>query len=332
MKLTGFKNKAIKGFVWASVVFFVADFVYKVVDNVSFVNREKCILYRSIPKFWFLFFEYFIELAVVMVVGIFLATLLEFYFLKYKKFYPKSSLSAFLYASVLPVCGCGAIPLLKSLRGKLKFRTLVTLVVAAPLLSPYVIILSFSVLGTKYAVLRIISSFVLAITAGIVMEYFYKDEEKDISISGQTNAKSCSRSCAPQTRDVFLETFEVFKRLLPYFLFAAVLGLSLEYANPKNIMLNLHISNGFWGTALIDLIGIPLFFCNGADVLILKPLIHFGGLGLGSAIAFSLSSTAICITSIVMLVKFIGKRMTFILTFHIFLVTLILGYLINIFG
>ncbi|MDP1845765.1 MAG: permease [Candidatus Moranbacteria bacterium] len=333
MKLTGFKNKAIRGFIWASLIFFVVDFIYKVSSNISFVNREKCILYRVIPKFWFLIFEYFVELTAVMVVGIFIATLLEFYFLKFKKFYPKSPLTAFFYASLLPVCGCGAIPLLKSLKGKIKYGTLVTLVVAAPLLSPYVIILSFSVLGTKYAVLRIISSFILAITSGIVMEYFYKDEKEEIAVPKDAGAASCNRSCAaPQGKDVFLETFAVFKKLLPYLLFAALLGLALEYTNPKNILLNLHIGNNFWGIALFDLIGIPLYFCNGAEVLILKPLIHFGGLGLGSAIAFSLTSTAICITSIVLLIKFIGKRMTFILTVQIFIVTLILGYLINTFG
>ena len=44
-----------------------------------------------------------------------------------------------------------------------------TFVVAAPLLSPYIIVLSFTALGPRYAVLRILSSFVLAATTGLVV-------------------------------------------------------------------------------------------------------------------------------------------------------------------
>jgi len=56
----------------------------------------------------------------------------------------------FIYASLLPVCACAAIPVIKTMQEKMKFNILVTFLVAAPLLNPYILFLSFNVLGIKY--------------------------------------------------------------------------------------------------------------------------------------------------------------------------------------
>jgi uncharacterized protein len=76
-------------------------------------------------------------------------------------------------------------------------------------------------------------------------------------------------------------------------------------------------------------IGIPIYVCNGADVLLLKPLLAYTDLSLGAAMVFSLSSSVVCISSIVMLSKFLGKNVTMLLVGNIILITFILGWLIN---
>jgi uncharacterized membrane protein YraQ (UPF0718 family) len=56
-------------------------------------------------------------------------------------------------------------------------------------------------------------------------------------------------------------------------------------------------------------LGVPLYFCNGAEVLFLRPLLNHG-FPVGTAIAFSISATAVCATSIAMLLKLLGARTT----------------------
>ena len=302
------------------------DGVYKTIYNISYLTREKCILYRMLPKVGFLFFEYFIELFLIVVVGIFLAVLLEAYFVKYKRFYPSNTITAFFYASLLPVCACTTIPLISSMRDKLPFRTIITFVVAAPLLSPYIIMLSFSVLGVKYGILRIVSAFTLAILSGLVVELFYTKEE--------TGGLIALSTCNPheghaEKPDVYLQTYEVFKKILPYLIVAGVAGISIELAAPANFLKDYTISNNIIGVMLVILAGIPVYLCHGAEVLFLRPLIHQSGLSLGTAIAFSLASTSICITSFVMLIKFMGRKLTIILLANLIIVTLILGVLLN---
>ena len=320
------KKNAIKCFVVFSIFFFIADLVYKTFNNITYLNRENCILYRMLPKVGFLFFEYFIELFLIVVVGIFLAVLLEAYFVKYRRFYPTNSITAFFYASLLPVCACTTIPLITSMREKLTFRTIITFVVAAPLLSPYIIALSFSVLGTTYGILRIVSSFLLAIVSGFVLEFFYSKEDLGEWIVVST----CNpHEGTPEKGDVYLKTYEVFKKILPYLIVAGAAGILIELAAPANFLKNHTISNNITAVMVAVLVGIPVYLCHGAEVLFLRPLIHQGGLFLGTAMAFSLASTSICITSFVMLIKFMGKKLTIILLTNLIIATLILGVLLN---
>jgi uncharacterized membrane protein YraQ (UPF0718 family) len=326
MKPLTINRNAIKCFVIFSIFFFAADLTYKTVNNISYLNRENCILYRMLPKVGFLFFEYFIELFLIVVVGIFLAVLLEAYFVKYRRFYPTNTITAFFYASLLPVCACTTIPLISSMREKLTFRTIITFVVAAPLLSPYIIVLSFSVLGTTYGILRIVSSFLLAIVSGFVLEFFYSKEDLGEWIVFSTYNPHEGH---PEKPDVYLKTYEVFKKILPYLIVAGVAGILIELAAPANFLKNHTISNNIIGVMLVVLAGIPVYLCHGAEVLFLRPLIHQGGLLLGTAMAFSLASTSICITSFVMLIKFMGRKLTIILLTNLIIVTLILGVLLN---
>jgi len=326
MKPLTVNRNTIKWFIIFSIFFFAADLVYKTINNISYLNRENCILYRMLPKIGFLFFEYFIELFLIVIVGIFLAVLLEAYFVKYKRFYPSNTLTAFFYASLLPVCACTTIPLISSMREKLTFRTIITFVVAAPLLSPYIIALSFSVLGMTYGMLRIVSAFLLAIVSGFVMEFFYAKED----LGGWIALSPCNPHGGHSEKpDVYLKTFEVFKKILPYLIVAGVAGILIELAAPANFLKDHTIPNNAPGVFLVILAGIPIYLCHGAEVLFLRPLIHQGGLSLGTAMAFSLASTSICVTSFVMLIKFMGKKLTMILLANLIIVTLLLGLLIN---
>lgn len=320
------KRNLIKAFVIGVLLLLTADSIYKNVNNITFLNRDKCILYAILPKFWFLVYEYFFELTAIVIAGIFIAILLERWFSNFSRFYPKNPVTSFMYASLLPVCACTTIPLVQSMKEKLPFRTIITFIVSAPLLNPVIIMLSFSVIGYEYAILRIVSAFILAVSAGFVVELFYSKD----TIGELTLLETCrKKSCSIGQGDVYLVSYELLKAILPYLLIAGGLGMAAEYIVPMKIIDEYNLSGNLAGIAVVVLIGLPLYFCNGADVLLLRPLMHFGGLPLGSAVAFSLTSTAVCISSLVMLYKFLGKRLTILLVTHILLVSLLLGLVIN---
>jgi uncharacterized protein len=319
------KIRIIKVSLIVSALLIAADIIYRNVNNIDYLTREKCILYQVLPRPLFLFMEHYIELGLFMFLGIFLAMLLENNFSKYKKFYPKTPFLAFVYASILPICSCTALPLLKTLKEKINLRTLITFVMAAPLLSPPIILLSFSVLGVKYAILRILAAGVLAISLGYIIEFFYNKDKDSIE---PILAQNCQK-CKLVETNVYIKTLNLFKSLLPFLLIAGTLGLLAELFVNEEIIANIPNVNSFLGIMAVSVVGIPIYLCNGADVLILRPFVHTMGLELGTAVTFSLTSTAICVTSTVMFLKFLGRKLTIVLLISIFFLSAILGYLIN---
>lgn len=340
-----------------SALVLLTDFIYSKINNISYANREQCIINKLLPRPGFLFTEYILELAMLVFLGIFAAMVLEKYFSRFKKLFPSNMFTAFVYACIMPLCACSVIPLIPSLKDKMSFRTLITFVVSEPLVSPYIFIISFSVLGMKYMVIRTIASFLLAASAGLVLEFFHERLKIrhnmlsgpvlfqgsvcgqaagcDNIISQPAGCKGCASAtaggCSAQEGDIFLKTYNTFKAVLPYIAVAGAAGIALEYVSLNRLLLDWDIDNSFLSVVAAALVGIPVYFCSGAEVLFLRPLMHTAGFSMGTAITFTLCSTSICLTSAIMLLKFLGKGLTAILIAHVFIVSVVIGYLMNLY-
>lgn len=313
--------------IYASLFLLIIDTLYKYYKGINYLSRYKCILYSALPRWIFLIYEYFIELFLLVIVGIFIAALIEKYFSSMRRFIPQNPFTAFVYASILPLCSCSVIPLIKAMKNRVPFNTVITFVIAAPLLNPYIIILSMTILGLYYTILRVLSSMVLAILTGYIAEYFYnRQNPTELEMSGVCNPGS---GCPLKKEDLYEASYETIKKIFPFLAIAGLMGIGVEYYSPGRFLNHLNLSDSLFGTALVILIGIPVYFCNGADILFLHPLVKFSGLPLGTAIAFSLTSTSVCISSIILLIKFIGKNLTFIIVASIMIITFVLSYLIH---
>jgi uncharacterized membrane protein YraQ (UPF0718 family) len=319
------KRNLIKSSLIAGMLLWAADITYRAASDISYINRQKCILFKILPRPGFLIYEYVFETLVVVFVGTFIAVLLARQFTRLRRFLPRNPATAFVYGSLVPVCSCAAIPLLSSMRGKMRFPTTMSFVLAAPLLSPYIIVLSFSVLGFRYGVLRILSSFVLVMLTAVVLGSF---EPKGKPIEAAGMARGCSKTCAPVESDLYLQTFAVFRGLLPFLLVAGALGVIIEYVGTRDLMLHGMFGNGAGSILAWILVGVPLYFCHGAEVLFLRPLMNHG-FPMGTGIAFSLTSTAICSTSIAMLFRMIGGKLTLILIGCVVSISLGLALIMN---
>jgi uncharacterized protein len=307
----------------SSLVLLFIDTVYKSWNGITPLTRQQCLLYSSLPQWLFFIYEYFIELFLLVIAGVFAGALIEKHFLKTKMFMPQHPLTAFVYASILPLCSCSALPLIDAMKKKVPLRSVITFVVAAPLLNPYIIMLSFTVLGIYYTALRICCSMILAVSTGYIAEY----SAKRLGISEFRIPDPCmlNGGCSLRKKDVFESTYTVVKKTLLFLVIAGIFGVGVEFLAPGKFLYHMNLNDNVLGKVIVILIGIPVYFCNGADVLFLQPLITYGGLSLGTAIAFSLTSTSVCVTSIVLLIKFIGKKLTAVIISSIAIITFLLG-------
>lgn len=208
----------------------------------------------------------------------------------------------------------------------MKMSVILTFVFTAPLLNPYIIALSFGVLGLKYTLLRIAASFLLASSAGLFVERFLAHNKLSAA-----EYKYCTEkfSCTLTGFDIYESTFRVIKKIFPYILLSGFAAIVYEYFINRQLISTFNFGNGIAGLIIAVAAGVPIYLCNGADVLFLKPLVAVSHLPLGTAVAFSLTSTAVCISSIVMLSGFLGKRTTTAAVIFIIALTLVIGSVIN---
>ncbi|RPJ45455.1 MAG: hypothetical protein EHM19_05390 [Candidatus Latescibacterota bacterium] len=318
-------RKLVRWALVASALLCGADFLYKTIGDISAIERERCILYRSLPPTAFLAFEYLFETIVLVLLGCFGAVLAGRLLLRWPRCFPSNPLSAWVVGSLLPLCACSTVPLLFQMRARSRFAAAISFVLAAPILSPYILVLSFTVLGFRYGVLRILSSFVLVLfTAGVLGIV----RSRGPRLEGTFARPGCHRSCAGGDPDIYLETWRIFRRLLPCLVVAGILGLLLEQADLRSFLRGGAWGDGFLALSAWALVGVPLYFCNGAEVLFLRPLMNHG-LPLGTGIAFSLTATSVCATSTAMILRALGTRMTALLLACVTAVSLGLGMLIN---
>jgi len=312
--------------VLSAILVMVVDTIYMNLNGLYDGNHAKCIIFKSMPKWSFYLLENVAELFIVVILGVMIGVIAEQYFRKIKRFYPKNQLLAFAYGSILPVCSCGVVPLIDSMKRRTSLKVIITFVCAAPLLDPYIIFLSYTVLGIKYVIIRIISSFLLSFAAGWIVELLVKRLKWD----NWTDNGTCARQCDfVADRDPFVKTMKITRKLLPYILFAGLLSFGFAMFDTKELLHQFNLNAEPLSAMIMTAFGVPIYMCHGADVIFLKPFLQYTDMSIGSAMAFSLSSSAICISSIVMLSKFLGKRVAGLLTAVICVLIILLSILIN---
>jgi hypothetical protein len=139
----------------------------------------------------------------------------------------------------------------------------------------------------------------------------------------------CTENCSGYGNDPFVKTVQMTRKLLPYIFWGGLLSFSLEYLQPKAFLQTMSFSDEWLSMLTMTIVGVPIYVCNGADVLLLKPLLAYTDLTTGTAMVFSLTSSAVCISSIAMLFKFMGRKLTLILLANLIVITLIIGFAIN---
>lgn len=249
---------------------------------------------------------------------------------------PQSMLGSALFASIIPICSCAAVPMAHGMMmgRQMRVRAIITFLIVVPVLSPIVMILAISQIGWWYLATEIVSVFVFAMITGILIEKYAGVSDEADSRPGSYTCKGC-RSSHMHTRQgsAFLAGWDQFFYLLKYILFGILIGAFIAaFIDPKTLTdffgTQADLIGSIPGLILMVLIGIPIFICSGEDVVILAPLLQLG-LPLGHAVAFAISGNAICITAIPVLNATFGKRVTLLIFGAFFIGSILVGLTIN---
>ncbi|MFO7618972.1 MAG: permease [Thermoplasmata archaeon] len=251
---------------------------------------------------------------------------------------PKSMLGAGMFASVIPICSCAAVPMAHGmmLGRQMRVRAVITFLIVVPVLSPIVMIMASSQIGIEYLIVEIVSVFALAMVTGIFIEKLAGVKGLDEEGKGCYSCEGCKTTHMQRGRNsALLAAWDQFLYLLKFIMLGIVIGAAISvFIEPADLAslfggAEAGLFNSIPGLVLIVLIAIPMFICSGEDVLILAPLLAMG-LPLGHAIAFAIAGNAICITAIPVLQATFGKKVTALIVLAFFVGSIAIGLVINV--
>ena len=219
------------------------------------------------------------------------------------------NIAGIIFASALgiasPLCMYGTIPIAASFsKGGMKDDWLAAFMMSSILLNPQLIIYS-AALGKTALIIRIVSSFVCGIAAGLLIKFFCR-QKSFFNFSGFEE---------PQTKDtdpnIFLRFLKNLYRNIKatglYFLFGILLSALFQRYVPAPVMTELFGGNKIWGVLMAATIGVPLYSCGGGTIPLLQSWIN-NGMSIGSAAAFMITGPATKITNLGALKAVLGIK------------------------
>ncbi|MBV5279393.1 MAG: SO_0444 family Cu/Zn efflux transporter [Campylobacteraceae bacterium] len=240
----------------------------------------------------------------------------------------------------LPLCSCSVIPFATALKkdGASK-SALQTFLISAPISGVDSILVTQGVLGTFFAIYRVFTSFVIAITAGLLSAWLDKTPEEKpqpMKFSSQKPMnKNLLQTCqTPKKENFFLDIWnyayhQIFKDIAKPLLVGLILATLVSTLIPTKLD-NFITQNLFISYTVMIAIAMPLYVCATSSVPLGLSLL-MAGFSVGSTFVFLSAGPATSIITMSVVKKILGKKGLAIYLGTIFTCSFIFGFILDCF-
>lgn len=226
-----------------------------------------------------------------------------------------SMAKASILGMILPGCSCATMPMADGLRRKgADLGTVTSFLLASPLASPQTLVLTFAVLGWKFAAARAAAAFCGAMMIGGIFLWLERKKPGFLDIPPLETEKKCCSGCgcsgeegSEEPKRFWPVFIDILKDLAKYFVLGMVLASLLTVLIPPGAVSRYIGASGALAYISAVLVGVPLYVCEGEEIPLTLSLMKLG-LGPGPAFAFLLGSVGTCIPTMIMSQKLIGRR------------------------
>jgi len=299
-------------------------------------------------EFLFQYFKEFInilnEMSPYLLLGFLFAGILHVFFPKDKvdKFLGKknyrSVFNAALLGVPLPLCSCGVIPTgISFYKNGASKGSSVSFLISTPQTGVDSILVTYSLLGLPFAILRPFIALVTGFIGGVLTNIGDKErdpkvdtpkvKESDVACDGG----SCCDDKSPK-KNSFLEMFhyafvEFLQDISKWLIIGLIMAAVISVAIPESFFTT-YLSNDYLSMLIVLLASIPLYVCATSSVPIAAILI-MKGISPGAALVFLMAGPATNAATMTVIGKVLGKKTLLIYLFSIITGALLFGTLIN---
>ena len=242
------------------------------------------------------------------------------------------NIMAVVFGAVTPFCACSTVPMtLGLLQAGVPFGTVMSFLIASPLMDPLVFILLGTFMGWKVAIGFFILTSAFSVIFGVLLEKIgWASQVKTVRIKGNRHEanEEASKGFTTRIKLSFLKAWRDFKAVFIYMVIGVAIGAAIYGYMPTDLLARVAGPDNPFAVLVAALIGMPLYIRVEAAIPIGLALIG-KGVSIGAVIAFIISGAGIAIPELTMLSSIFKKKIMIAFVVIVFVMAVISGLIFN---
>ncbi|HSW61428.1 MAG TPA: permease [bacterium] len=277
----------------------------------------------------------FMEMSPYLLLGFFIAGILNELFkgTKLKKYIGGNNFMSIFNASLLgvplPLCSCGVIPTGVSLhKSGASKGSAVSFMISTPQTGVDSILVTWSLLGLPFAILRPVIAFITGVAGGVMTSMLEKNAPESNKISTDEMKEEDKRSFLQKFYSAMKYAFVDFLDDISLWLFIGLVTAALISVIIPDGFFTTYVGNNYLSMLIVLVASVPLYVCATSSVPIAVALM-LKGLNPGAALVFLMAGPATNAATVLVIGKTLGKKALFSYLFSIIAGALISGAVID---
>lgn len=239
-----------------------------------------------------------------------------------------------LLGTVTPFCSCSSIPLFIGFTGAgLPVGVTFSFLISSPLVDLASIILLASIFNWKIAIAYVVVGLVLAVASGTAISRLHMEKYVEPFVYGGNMPEIEQEALTLGGRIDFARgnLADIIKKVWVYILAGVVIGAAIHNWIPEPVIAAILGRDKWYSVLVAAFVGIPMYADIFGTLPIAEALVS-KGVGLGTALAFMMSVTALSLPSVIMLKRVVKIQLLTVFISFVAVGIIIIGYLFNIYG
>jgi len=231
------------------------------------------------------------------------------------------------FGALTPFCSCSTIPLLLGmLNAGVPFTACMAFLFSSPLLNPVIVSLFVVLLGWRVALLYLIVTFGVAVSAGLVLNALgFESQVKSVAFMRDDQPTQDAGSRIRRSADFAIA---LFRQLMPYLLLGAGIGAFIYGFVPSDLVVRIAGRDNPLAIPAAALIGIPLYI-RAEMILPIGLALIDKGMSVEAVLALVIGGAGASIPELSLLSAIFEKRLLAAFVLTIFTTAIAAGYLTN---
>jgi uncharacterized membrane protein YraQ (UPF0718 family) len=243
------------------------------------------------------------------------------------------NIMAVLFGAVTPFCACSTVPItLGLLQAGVSFGTVMSFVIASPLMDPLVFTMLGAFMGWDVAIAFFILTSAIAVISGVVLEKIgWSNQVKHVRLKGDVHGQDeeIPKGFIIRLKKSFLKAWRDFKGVFIYMVIGVAIGAAIYGYLPEELLAKVAGPDNPFAVLIVALIGMPLYIRVESAIPIGLALLDKGA-SMGAVIALIISGAGIAIPELTMFASIFKKKIIIAFVVIVFVMAVLSGLIFNV--